>query len=85
VGIASLQLEIGKSKFGGVCEFATPHRSSAPMNLIEAGVDRDLVMRIGAWKTDAMLTRYNIINTDRMRAAMERGGKYVASRKKEAN
>jgi integrase len=55
-------------------------RCSAAVNLIEAGVDRDLVMEIGAWKTDAMLTRYNIINTDRMRAAMERGGQYVASR-----
>jgi len=42
-------------------------------------------MEIGAWKTDAMLTRYNIINTDRMRATMERGGKNVASRKKGTN
>jgi hypothetical protein len=41
-------------------------------------------MKIGAWKTDAMLTRYNIINTDRMRAAMERGGQYVAARMQNA-
>jgi len=37
VEIASLQLEIGKSKLGGECEFAAARRSSASMNLIEAG------------------------------------------------
>jgi len=60
-------------------------RCSAAVNLIEAGVDRDLVKKIGAWKTDSMLTRYNIINTDRMKAAMEKGGEYVASRMKGAH
>jgi integrase len=54
-------------------------RCSAAVNLIDAGVDRDIVLAIGGWKTDAMLRRYNVTNTARMRKAMEQGGAYVAA------
>ncbi len=55
-------------------------RVSAAVNLIDAGVSQDIVMKIGGWKTPSMLSRYNVMNTDRIRAAMERGGKHVAER-----
>ena len=54
------------------------------MNLVDAGVSEDLVMKIGGWKTREMFSRYNIINTDRIRAAMEQSGAYVAQRMKNA-
>lgn len=37
-------------------------------------------MKIGGWKTPAMLSRYNLMNTDRIRKAMEQAGKHVADR-----
>ena len=55
-------------------------RISAVVNLIDAGVPQDIVMKIGGWKTSAMLSRYNVMNTDRIRKAMEQGGKHVADR-----
>jgi len=55
-------------------------RVSAAVNLIDAGVPQDIVMKIGGWKTPAMLSRYNVMNTDRIRKAMEQGGKHVADR-----
>ncbi len=54
-------------------------RCSAAVNLIDAGVSEDVVMKIGGWKTKAMFSRYNVMNTDRVRRAMEQGGEYVAS------
>ena len=53
-------------------------RCSAAINMIDAGVSEDVVMKIEGWKTTAMLSRYNVMNTDRIRKAMERGGSYVA-------
>jgi len=52
-------------------------RGSAAVNMLDAGVDRDLVMAIGGWKTDAMLRRYNRPTENRLKAAMERSGKFV--------
>lgn len=55
-------------------------RCSAAVNLVDAGVPEDVVMKIGGWQTRAMFSRYNVMNTDRVKAAMEQGGQYVASR-----
>jgi integrase len=52
-------------------------RCSAAVNLIDAGVSEDLVMKIGGWKTKAMFSRYNIANKARLREAIERGGEYT--------
>lgn len=57
-------------------------RCSAAINLVDAGVPEDIVMKIGGWQTRAMFSGYNILNTDRVKAAMEKGGEYVAARKK---
>jgi hypothetical protein len=37
-------------------------------------------MKIGGWKTHTMFSRYNVVNSDRIRKAMEKGGKYMARR-----
>ncbi len=52
-------------------------RCSAAINLLAAGVDEGLVLKIGGWKTRAMLDRYNVQHAGRIKAAMERGGKFV--------
>lgn len=54
-------------------------RVSAAINLIESGVDADIVMKIGGWKTMAMFSRYNLLDKSRIKAAMEKGGEYVAA------
>jgi Phage integrase family len=59
-------------------------RCSAAVNLVDAGVPEDIVMKIGGWQTRSMFSRYNVMNTDRVRAAMEKGGDYVASRMRAA-
>lgn len=55
-------------------------RCSGAINLVDAGVSEDTVMKVGGWKTKAMFSRYNVMNTDRLRAAMVKGGEYVAER-----
>jgi hypothetical protein len=52
-------------------------RCSAAVNLIDAGVSEDWVMKIVGWKTKAMFSRYNIANNDGLREAIERGGEYT--------
>jgi integrase len=52
-------------------------RCSGAINMIDAGVPEDLVMKIGGWKTRAMFSRYNVINTDRIRAAMIQASAHV--------
>ena len=59
-------------------------RCSAAVNLVDSGVDSDLVMKIGGWKTMAMFSRYNVLDTKRMRAAMIQGGEFVSRRMKKA-
>jgi hypothetical protein len=59
-------------------------RCSAAINLVDAGVSEDTVMKIGGWKTKAMFSRYNVMNTDRLRKAMVKGAQYVTERMQEA-
>lgn len=54
-------------------------RCSAAINLLDAGVDEGTVLKIGGWKTRAMLDRYNVQDEKRIRAAMVRGGQHVAA------
>jgi len=55
-------------------------RCSAAINLLDAGVDEGTVLKIGGWKTRAMLDRYNVQNEKRVRKAMQTGGDFVAAR-----
>jgi integrase len=55
-------------------------RVSAAINMSDAGVPEDIIMKIGGWKTKAMFSRYNVMNTERIRKAMEQGGKHVAEK-----
>jgi hypothetical protein len=55
-------------------------RVSAAVNVIDAGVPQDIVMKIGGWKTPVTLSRYNVRNTDRIRRATEQDGQHVAGR-----
>ncbi len=52
-------------------------RCSAAINLLAASVDEGLVLKIGGWKTRAMLDRYNVRHAGRIKAAMEQGAKFV--------
>ncbi len=52
-------------------------RASAAINLLASGVDEGLVLKIGGWKTRAMLDRYNIADPTRLATAMKKGGKLV--------
>ena len=54
-------------------------RCSAAINLLDAGVDEGTVLKIGGWKTRAMLDRYNVQNEKRIRKAMKQGGEFVAA------
>ncbi len=54
-------------------------RCSAAINLLAAGVDEGLVLKIGGWKTRAMLDRYNVQHDERIKTAMEKGGAYVSA------
>ena len=57
---------------------------SGAIDLLESGVDEGLVLKIGGWKTRAMLDRYNVTSVARLKAAMEKGGKYITDRMKVA-
>jgi integrase len=59
-------------------------RCSAAINLVDAGVPEDTIMKIGGWKTKAMFSRYNVMDTKRIRQAMEQGGDYVARKVSES-
>ena len=39
---------------------------------------------IGGWKTKAMFSRYNVMNSERIRAAMVKGAEYVEQKMKQA-
>jgi integrase len=47
-------------------------RRSSCRNLIRSGCDRDTAKRIGGWKSDSILTRYNIITEDDVQQGMEK-------------
>ena len=55
-------------------------RCSAAINLLDAGVPESTVLKIGGWKTRAMLDRYNVVDEKRIRAAMVKSGEQVAAR-----
>jgi integrase len=46
-------------------------RRSAVKHLDEAGISRDVAMSISGHKSQSMYTRYNIVNTERARQALE--------------
>jgi integrase len=45
-------------------------RRTGARNLRRAGVDRDVIMRIGGWKTDSVFRRYNIVDDHDIADAM---------------
>ena len=55
-------------------------RCSAAINMDEAGISRDRIMKIGGWKTEKMFSRYNRMDETRTRKAMIKAGQYVADR-----
>ena len=55
-------------------------RVSAAINISDAGVLGDIIGKISGWKTNATFSRYNVMNTERIREAMEQGGKHVADK-----
>ena len=52
-------------------------RCSGAINALAAGIDESTVLKIGGWKTRAMLDRYNVQHTDILKAAAARRAKYV--------
>lgn len=57
-------------------------RRSAARNLIRSGVDKDTVKMVGGWKTDSMLSRYNVVGEADLRTAMEQLEKYSEAESK---
>jgi integrase len=55
-------------------------RCSGAINLLDAGVDEGTVLKIGGWKTRAMLDRYNVLDRARVAAALTKSGDYVSKR-----
>jgi integrase len=45
-------------------------RRTGARNLRRAGVDRDIVMRIGGWRTESVFRRYNIVDESDLRDAV---------------
>jgi integrase len=59
-------------------------RASAAVNLLASGVPESTVLKIGGWKTRAMLDRYNVADVSRLTAALEKGGSFVTEMMKAA-
>jgi len=59
-------------------------RCSGAINLLDSGVNEGLVLKIGGWKTRAMLDRYNVTSRERLSKAMRQAGRYVVDRMKQA-
>jgi integrase len=47
-------------------------RRTGARNLRRAGVDRDIIMRIGGWKTESVFRRYNIVDEADLRDATQK-------------
>ncbi len=47
-------------------------RRSATRNLIRSGVSKDVAKQVGGWKTDSMLSRYNVTVEEDLRDAMQK-------------
>jgi integrase len=54
-------------------------RCSAAINALAAGVDESTVLKLGGWKTRAMLDRYNVQDAGVLKNAMLKVAKHVAS------
>ena len=54
-------------------------RCSGAINLLRAGVDESTVLKIGGWKTRAMLDRYNVLDELRIAAGLRKGGDFAAN------
>jgi integrase len=52
-------------------------RVSGAVNMVEASVPEDTVMKIDGWKTRAMFSRYNVQDVKRIREAMVKAGQHV--------
>jgi integrase len=57
-------------------------RVSAAVNMSQAGIPEDTIMKVGGWKTRSMFSRYNVHDEQRIREAMEQAGRHVASARK---
>jgi integrase len=51
-------------------------RRSAARNLIRSKVNKDVVKQLGGWRTDSMLSRYNVCAEEDLRDAMEKVTQY---------
>jgi integrase len=54
-------------------------RCSGAVNLLRAGLDEGTVLKIGGWKTRAMLDRYNVLDEFRIAEGLRKGGEFVAN------
>jgi hypothetical protein len=50
------------------------------MNFVDTGFPEDAVGKIGSWRTRAMFSRYNVMNTERIGTARVKGGEHVDPR-----
>jgi site-specific recombinase XerD len=60
-------------------------RRSAVRNLIRAGVDPSVAMRVSGHKTRSMLDRYNIIGADETAAALSQTDAYLSTQPRDRN
>ncbi|HET7904809.1 MAG TPA: tyrosine-type recombinase/integrase, partial [Candidatus Eisenbacteria bacterium] len=59
-----------------------PHdlRRSAARNMRRAGVDKDVIKKLCGWSTDAMFSRYNIVDDRDLADGASRYGTFLEAR-----